>query len=208
MSTGYVHCPKCLDKLNFQRKLLVIPPDPPPLFNTRPEPYYVDEVDFLTTETTENIITTESGVPITTEVPNPGNPLSASIPNPGATCNLVASLVYHSGSVGSVFLDLFQGDPKTTGISVLAAITGSALRANAGSQMGIYAATNIAINTTPIVLTTSSVGNNVNVGFVGVFNASSGGTLLTSGSVAVVGNFITKGNAVQFDSNGLIINLN
>lgn len=50
MNTGYLVCRRCLNGLNYQRKLLIIPPDPPPLKNTRAENYYIDETDFRTTE--------------------------------------------------------------------------------------------------------------------------------------------------------------
>ena len=33
----------CLDELNFQFALQILPPDPPPLYNVRPEPFTLDE---------------------------------------------------------------------------------------------------------------------------------------------------------------------
>jgi hypothetical protein len=36
-------CSKCLDTPNPQLRALVLPPDPPPIFNARPEPYSIDE---------------------------------------------------------------------------------------------------------------------------------------------------------------------
>lgn len=41
--TGPLVCPKCEDALNYQQKLLILPPDPPPFRNVRPEQYAVDE---------------------------------------------------------------------------------------------------------------------------------------------------------------------
>ena len=42
-NTGYLKCPRCINALRFQGQLIVIPPDPPMVFNTRPETYAVDE---------------------------------------------------------------------------------------------------------------------------------------------------------------------
>lgn len=43
INTQILRCPRCIDGLQWQAKLIVIPPDPPPFFNTRPETYAVDE---------------------------------------------------------------------------------------------------------------------------------------------------------------------
>jgi hypothetical protein len=67
---GLLVCGTCTDALNFQQKLLILPPDPRPIFNTRPESYAVDETNWLTTDT-EDVITTESGDPLITSIPNP-----------------------------------------------------------------------------------------------------------------------------------------
>src|SRR5262245_33980055 len=40
---GLEVCPRCYDAANYQQKQLVLPPDPPPFGNTRPENYMVDE---------------------------------------------------------------------------------------------------------------------------------------------------------------------
>lgn len=101
-STGYLVCPRCLDDLRWQNMLLIIPPDPPPIYNTRPETYTVDETTWLTTEDSE-IISTEDGSEFIAQIPNPdgsrvntakvsteadvnittedGNPIIAEIPN-------------------------------------------------------------------------------------------------------------------------------
>ncbi len=42
VNTNFLRCPKCLDPLDLQSKLLVIPPDPPPKFNIRPANNEVD----------------------------------------------------------------------------------------------------------------------------------------------------------------------
>ena len=42
-STGLLVCPRCEDEWDTQRKLLILPPDPAPFRNTRPENYMADE---------------------------------------------------------------------------------------------------------------------------------------------------------------------
>src|SRR4030095_3611413 len=36
-------CDECYDKPAQQLRAIILPPDPPPLFNVRPEPYSLDE---------------------------------------------------------------------------------------------------------------------------------------------------------------------
>lgn len=43
-----------------QLRTLILPPDPPPLFNARPEPYVMDETDYRTTQDGD-IRTTQDG---------------------------------------------------------------------------------------------------------------------------------------------------
>lgn len=84
-----LRCPKCIDGLRYQAKLLIIPPDPPPLFNTRPENYVVDETTWIIDGTAEggalptgDIITTgvssDSGPALIPSQPNPADPGDAS----------------------------------------------------------------------------------------------------------------------------------
>ncbi len=42
-----------LDIPQEQLRTIVLPPDPPALFNTRPEPYVIDETDWRTTQDDE-----------------------------------------------------------------------------------------------------------------------------------------------------------
>lgn len=74
-------CPRCLDALRWQAKLIIIPPDPPPIFNTRPETYTVDETNWLVTDD-GSVITTEGSDPIITSVPNPGDPAPSANESP------------------------------------------------------------------------------------------------------------------------------
>lgn len=51
INTGLMVNPDELDKPNEQFRTIVIPPDPNPLMNARPEPYVIDETDWLTAGT-------------------------------------------------------------------------------------------------------------------------------------------------------------
>ncbi len=192
----YLRCPRCVAPLTEQRRLLIIPPDPPPLFNTRPENYYVDEARFLLTEDLD-IITTESDVALTPNIPNPQDV--------AATAHLLALLRVPGGSVATMYLDIFYGNPATGGRSVLSQITGSATRTDVSADLTTVLG--IAKNPDQIIVTTSS-GATINTNYVGFYSASSGGTLIMSGACAVVGPFVTQGNPVVFDALALQINLN
>lgn len=75
-------CPECLDKPQPQLKTIVIPPDPMPVLNPRPEQYAVTVPSFMATETPSfegSDLTTESGDNLiwedeTTPLPDPNNP--------------------------------------------------------------------------------------------------------------------------------------
>lgn len=190
-----LHCSRCMDDLNYQRKLIIIPPDPPPIFNTRPENYVVDETNWLTTDD-GSILTTDDGVPFITSEPNPADSASAS--------QLLAELVYPAGSVGVAYLDLFDGNPLTTGTSILLPISGSATRTDVSASL--TTASGIAQNTSPLTIVSSSLAT-INVSYIGIYSSASGGVPLVSGPVAASPS-ITLGSAVQFPSLGLSININ
>lgn len=50
-------CDRCLDVPQPQLQATIIPPDPMPVFNARPEPYFLDEVDILSTQDGDGIAT-------------------------------------------------------------------------------------------------------------------------------------------------------
>lgn len=64
-------CYKCYDLPNPQDMPIILPPDPEPIYNARPEPYTLDETDWLSTPDGNNVLTTESGTPFITDLPNP-----------------------------------------------------------------------------------------------------------------------------------------
>ncbi len=188
-------CDPCYDAPQPQNAAWILGPDPPPIFNARPEPYTIDTTNFLTTDD-GSIITTDGGTPFITSEPNPET-------NPFDT-NLTAELVYPSGSVSSVFLDLFDGNPLTTGVSILPAITGSATRPDVSSSLTTV--DGIAQNTSVLGVGTGPA-SPTNVSFAALYDAATGGTLLTSGPVGA--NVpITLNNPVQFLALGLTVNLN
>lgn len=65
--------PSCLDSLNPQDAPFVLPPDPLPILNARPESYYVDETNWLTTDD-GSVLTTDDGTQFITSNPNPSTP--------------------------------------------------------------------------------------------------------------------------------------
>lgn len=195
-STGYIVCERCLDQLNHQRQLIIIPPDPPPLFNTRPENYVVDESNWLVTDE-GNILVTNTSEQLITSIPNPADNAN--------TCYLAAALSYPGGSTAALYIDLFLGNPASGGSSVLRNITGSSTRTNYATSFGINGQ-NVAENLTPITIASASA-EGTNVNFIGIYSAASGGVLLASGRVAATGPLIQAGTAVVFDELALTINL-
>lgn len=72
-------CQTCLDRPQPQLKTIVIPPDPLPVFNPRPETYSLTEPSFLETESGSTLLT-EDGQAILwesedTPLPDPNNPV-------------------------------------------------------------------------------------------------------------------------------------
>ena len=71
-NTRFLVCPKHLDPLNAQDTPNILPPDPIPVFNARPEPYVLDETSWLTTQDGDTI-TAENGETFITPLPNPNS---------------------------------------------------------------------------------------------------------------------------------------
>lgn len=196
-NTGLLVCDTgCLDDLAYQFKLLILPPDPQPFFNTRPENYIVDETNWLTT-VDGTIYDTIGGVDYISSIPNPSQN--------AATSYLLCSIKAPSASLAVAYLDLFNGNPAVGGMSVLLAITGSAARTNIASQITLPL-DNLAINTDTITITSASA-STTNLSYVGIYNAASGGTLVMSGTVSASPT-IASGNPVQFNAEALSIDLN
>jgi len=71
-NTRFLVCGRCLDPLNAQDTPVILPPDPAPIFNARPEPYILDETSWLATQGGD-VITAEDGDQFITPLPNPDN---------------------------------------------------------------------------------------------------------------------------------------
>lgn len=57
INLGIKVCDRCLDDPSPFLRTIIIPPDPPPVDQPRPEPYAFDEVDYRTTEDDSTRIT-------------------------------------------------------------------------------------------------------------------------------------------------------
>ena len=77
MNTRLLVCPKHVDPLNEQDQAYILPPDPAPIFNARPENYVLDETSWMTTQDGD-IITTQEGDSLITPLPNPS---TTAVPN-------------------------------------------------------------------------------------------------------------------------------
>lgn len=196
INTNFLVCPKHLDPLNPQDMPYVLPPDPPPVYNARPEPYMLDESSWLTTQD-GSILTTQRGELFITNVENPASSANTAV--------LQAVLSYPGGDVSVMYLDLFNGNPAAGGMSVLSAITGSSTRTNLASSLSLNVAGD-AVN--PDFITVSSGSASVtNVNYIGFYSASVSGSLLVSGPVAVSGQTIGVDTVVQFNPLSLVLNL-
>lgn len=195
-NTRFLVCPSHLDPLNPQDMPVILPPDPVPVYNARPEPYALDETSWLTTEDGD-ILTTQDDDPFVTAIPNPSDAAN--------TSNLYCSIAAPGGSVATLYLDLFDGNPLTAGRSILSAITGSSVRTDVASSLEATS-TGIYKNTSAIVVSAESE-SQTNISYAGLYTASISGSLLMSGPVSV-SQTIALGNPVQFSALGLVINTN
>lgn len=195
-NTRMLVCPNHIDELNPQDTPVILPPDPLPVFNARPEPYVLDEASWLSTQD-DNVITTQDGELFTTAIPNPQRD--------AATAHLLALISAPGASVSTLYLDIFNGNPLSGGVSVLSAITGSSVRTDIASLLTTVLG--VAKSTDTIVVAASSA-STVNTNYVGFYSASTSGALLVSGTLSVVGQSVTVGNPVVFDALAIQINTN
>lgn len=196
-NTGFLVCDEgCLDPLNAQDTPYILPPDPPPIYNARPENYVLDEESWMGTQDDESI-TTQDDEPITTAIPNPDGI--------AATAHLQTSIAAPSGSVAVAYLDIFNGNPSAGGVSVLADITGSATRTNIAASLTTVSG--IAQNPSQIIVAAASEAT-VNTNYCAIYDAATGGTILMSGALNVNGPTVTADAPVVFDALAITINLN
>lgn len=195
-NTRFLVCPNHIDPLNPQDSPIILSPDPVPVMNARPGATDTfGEASYLITDD-GSLLVTDDDTPIGTQIPDPNDGASTS----SLYCSILAPL----GDVSVMYLDLFDGDPLSTGRSVLSAITGSSTRTDVASSLTTTAG--IATNPDVISIATSSAAQ-TNVNFAGFYTASQSGALIMSGAVSV-SRVIAAGNPVRFAGLGLTINLN
>lgn len=68
--TGFLVCQRCLDIPNPQMLSPIIPPDPMPVLNPRVEPYFLDEVDQLSSDGRTVIVSDDANISIVTNQPS------------------------------------------------------------------------------------------------------------------------------------------
>lgn len=186
----------CLDIPNPQLSPVVLSPDPPPIYNARPENYTVDETDWLVTQD-DDIIDTQSGDSFIARVPNPSSDAN--------TASLITSLSYPGGSLYGLYLDLFNGNPMAGGVSVLSAITGSSTRTDVSGDL-TENSDSVAVNTDVLLIAAESA-SQTNLNYVAIYSASISGALLAYAPVSVNGQSVAIGTRVEFPALGLSINL-
>lgn len=94
------------------------------------------------------------------------------------------------------YLDLFDGNPAHGGISVLDAITGSAVRTDVTSQLTQWTARSLLTNTDVLSVSSASL-SQTNVSYVALYSAASSGSLLYSAAIGA-SQVIALNNPVQF----------
>lgn len=193
--------PSCMDVPQPQLSPIILSPDPEPVFNARPYPYVLAETSWLSTEDGD-IIDTQSGLDFITAIPNPSSNAN--------TAYLEAVVDADGQSFSVLYLDLFNGNPATSGVSVLSLITGSHTRTDIAGDLSIVAATHTDVDSavnTDVIEVADECASTVNVNYIAFYSAASGGTLLMSAPLAVrdTGTGLVSGRAVVFNQLGLTI---
>lgn len=67
VNLGYLVCRECFDPPNPQLRAIILPPDPAPVMNPRPESYSSEVPSYRTTQDLLNRRVTEDGQPRVTE---------------------------------------------------------------------------------------------------------------------------------------------
>ena len=187
--------PSCLDVPQPQNSPIILSPDPEPVFNARPFPYFLDESSWLVTEDGA-IITTQTGDYIGTQLPSPDY-------TTGNTTRLFCTMAAPSATITVAYLDLFDGDPTTTGRSVLSAITGSSTRTDVATALSLYRSGSLYVNPDWITISAASE-NQTNISYAGLYSAAISGALLYSGPVST-SQTIAKDNPIVFAPLGLTL---
>ena len=107
-------------------------------------------------------------------------------------------------AIPGFFLDLYDGDPLTTGSSVLATLTGSATRVDQESVMS-DSEDGVITNESEIEITDAVVGG-ANVQYVAFFDAATGGDL-TCTSLLSIPQTVTAGVPLVIPAGDLVLTL-
>ena len=102
------------------------------------------------------------------------------------------------------YLELFNGDPDGNGISVMAAIIGSAARQDVTDDL-VEIRTDVFTNPDTIVIASASA-SQTNISYVALYDAATDGTLLDTARLGASPT-IAKGNPVQFQPLALTMRL-
>lgn len=130
---------------------------------------------------------------------------SYSVDEAGPTQNLVCEIRTPLSSIGSNFyLDLFDEPPNEGGTSVLATLTGSAVRTNYANVMAPSGS--VQANTSAVVITSNAV-EGATVWYVVIFDAATGGNILMNGPLGRP-QTVTMWNGAEFAVGALTVALN
>lgn len=107
-------------------------------------------------------------------------------------------------AISAFYLDLYDGDPLTTGASVLSTITGSATRTNQASNMSA-AADGVSSNVAEINIATTAAGT-ASIVYMAFFTEATGGNLICANPLTVP-QTVTAGNGVTVPAGAAVITL-
>jgi hypothetical protein len=128
-----------------------------------------------------------------------------SIDEAGPAQSLIATIVTDEVVIGTDFyIDLYDGDPETTGESVLEDLTGSAIRTNHAASMGAPVSL-LSANTAAIEITELAP-QSARVTHVAVFDAAFEGSLVMSAPLANP-QTVTMFNGAMFEVGALKVKL-
>lgn len=66
-NTRFLVCESCWDQPSEFLRAIILPPDPVPVLNPRPEPYTAEEPSFICTESRDDLVTETVFAPIVAE---------------------------------------------------------------------------------------------------------------------------------------------
>jgi hypothetical protein len=121
--------------------------------------------------------------------------------------NAVVDYIIAGGAPPSItgfFLDLYDGDPLTSGASVLETLTGSATRVDQAANMSA-SADGQSSNIVDIDITDAAAAG-ANVAYIAFFTEATDGNLICANQLTVP-QLVTAGNGVSFPAGQILIQL-